>query len=79
MIVPHHKPAPTSDQSIAERRYKHLVEIVKHNQPVDLTHINIIFSRGYSHRELRSVCKQAMRNGHIRRAKDGFVTTDDVA
>lgn len=78
MLDPHHTPAPTSDQNIAERRYKHVVGIVKHNQPVDLTHINLIFSRRYSHRKLKTTVKQAMQNGHIRRAKDGFVTTDEV-
>ena len=78
MLIPHHKPAPTTEQKSSKRKYKTLIQIVKHNQPVDFTHVNIIFTRSYSHRELRGVCKRAMDNGHIRMSKDGFVTTDEV-
>jgi len=71
-------PPPTSEQNIAQRRYKKVVGIIKHNEPIDIPHINIIFSRTYSGRKLRGIVKQAMQNGHIRREKKGFVVTDSV-
>ena len=73
-------PPPTSEQNKSERRYKKVIGIVKHNEPVDLTHIGLRYYRNYSRRKhkLKPVVKQAMQNGHIRRAKDGFVVTDEV-
>ena len=71
-------PPPTSEQNKGERRYKKVVGIVKHNEPIDLTHINLKFTRTYSSRKLKPTLKQAMHNDHIRRAKHGFVVTDKV-
>jgi len=74
------KPAPTSDQNIAERRYKKAVGIIKHNEPIDVPHIGLIYYRSYNKRTqpLKPIVKQAMQNGHIRRDKEGFVVTDSV-
>ena len=73
-----HTPAPTSDQNIAERRYKHVVGIIKHNEPVDTTHVGLIYYRRYERGSLPGVLRTAMQNGHIRRGKDGWVTTEEV-
>ena len=73
------KPAPTSDRNVAERRYKKAVGIVKHNEPIDQTHINIKFARSYAGRKLGPILHQACRNGHLRQLDDGrYVTTDAV-
>jgi len=74
------KPAPTSDQHKAERRYKKVVGIVKHNEPIDIPHIGMIYYRSYSKRKhpITPVVKQAMLNGHIRRDKEGFVVMDKL-
>jgi len=73
-------PAPTDERAVWERRYKKVAGIVLHNQPVDLPHIGLIYYRSYSPREepLRPVVKKVMRDGWIRRAKDGFVIDGDV-
>jgi len=72
-------PPPTSDRNVAQRRYKKAVGVVKHNEPVDQTHINIIFSRSYAGRKLGPILHQAERNGHLRQLNDGrYVTTDSV-
>jgi len=73
-------PPPTTEQNISERKYKKVVGIVLHNEPIDLTHIRLKYCRSYTPRKnpLRPVVKKAMRNGHIRRAEDGFVIDGDV-
>jgi len=73
-------PPPTTEQNRAERRYKKVVGVVKHNEPVDLAHIGLRYYRTYSRRKhpVGQVVKQAMQNGHLRRAEEGFVVTDDV-
>ena len=73
-------PPPTTERNIAERKYKKVAGIVLHNEPVDLAHIGLICYRTYSKREhpLRPVVKKVMRDGYIRRAKDGFVIDGDV-
>jgi len=78
MLDIYHTPPPTSDQNIAERRYKHVVAIVKHNEPVDTTHVGLVYYRRYERGSLEGVLRTAMENGHIRRGKDGWITTDEV-
>jgi len=73
------KPPPTSDRNVAERRYKKAVGIVKHNAPIDQTHIQLTFSSSYDHRKLGPILQQAVRNGHLRQLDNGrYVTTDAV-
>jgi len=79
MLKPYRTPPPTDDQNIAERRYKFVVEIIKHNEPIDTTHVGIIYYRTHERGSLNSILRTAMKNGHIRRAEDGWTTTDDVA
>jgi len=73
-------PPPTTERNIAERKYKKVAGIVLHNEPVDLAHIGLIYYRTYSKREhpLRPVVKKVMRDGYIRRAREGFVIDGDV-
>ena len=79
MIDPFDTPAPTDDQSIAERKYKFVVGIVRHNAPCPMRQIRLLYSRRYPARTLKGVVRRAMDNGHIvRRSPDGFETSDDV-
>jgi hypothetical protein len=71
-------PAPTNDRNIAERRYKKMLGIIAHNEPIDKTHISLRFSRRYDGRKLGPLLRQACRNGHLERTDDGYVTTDEV-
>jgi len=72
-------PEPTSDRAVAERRYKKAVGIVAANEPVDQTHISLLFSRQYDGRKLGPLLGQACRNGHLQRDDDGrYRATDDV-
>jgi len=71
-------PAPTSERNVAERRYKKVLGIVAHNQPIDETHIGIVFGRSYDLRKLSPLLYQACRNGHLKETPDGYVTTDEV-
>lgn len=73
-------PPPTTERNVAERKYKKVCGIILHNEPVDLTHIALIYYRTYNRREdpLRPVVKKVMRDGYIRRAEDGFVIDGDV-
>jgi len=73
-------PPPTTEQHVSERKYKKAAGVILHNQPVDLTHIGMIYYRTYSKRKnpLRPVVKKLMRDGYIRRAEDGFVIDGDV-
>jgi hypothetical protein len=72
-------PAPTSDRAVAERRYKKAVGIVAANEPIDQTHISLLFSRRYDGRKLGPLLGQAVRNGHLQRDGDGrYRATDDV-
>jgi carbohydrate-selective porin OprB len=71
-------PPPISEQNKSERRYKKVIGIIKHQGPIDVTHIQLTFSNSYDPRKLKPTLKQCMHNGHIRRAKDGFVVTDKV-
>jgi len=71
-------PAPTSEQNIAERRYKKVLGIVSHNQPIDQTHISLTFSRRYDSRKLGPLLYQACRNGHLKETPDGYITTGEV-
>jgi len=71
-------PAPTDDQSIAERKYKRLVGIVKHNEPARTSYVKLNFSRSYSWRDFRSVLRRAMDNGHVHRRRDGWVVDESV-
>jgi len=71
-------PSGDDEQAKSERRYKKVIGIVKHQGPIDTTHIKLTFSNTYDVRKLKPTLKQCMRNGHIRRAKDGFVVTDKV-
>jgi len=72
-------PPPTSDRNIAERRYKKAVGIVAANEPIDQTHISLIFNRRYDGRKLGPLLGQAVRNGHLQRDDDGrYRATDAV-
>jgi len=78
-LDPYDLPEPTSDRAVAERRYKRLIGIVRGNEPVDETHINIVFARRYDTRKLGPLLGQAVRNGHLQRDDDGrYLTTDAV-
>ena len=79
MLETHHTPPADTDQHKAERRYKFAVQIIKHNQPVDLAHINLVFARRYDRRKLKGIVRKAIGNGHVTRRENGFVVTDSVA
>jgi len=78
-LDPFDLPAPTGDQQIAERRYKFVVGIVRHNAPCSITQLRLLYCRRYSHRSFEAVVRTAMDNGHIvRRSPDGFETSKNV-
>jgi hypothetical protein len=78
-VDPYDLPSPTSEKKIAERRYKKAIGVVAANDPIDKTHISLIFSRWYDHRKLEPILQQACRNGHLQRDADGrYLATDAV-
>ena len=79
MFDPLDLPAPTTEQLVAERKYKHVVGIVYHNAPAELAEIRRVYARTYDdYRQLEARIQLAIRNGHLRRVDGGFETTEAV-
>ena len=79
MFDPLDLPAPTTEQQVAERKYKHVVGIVHHNAPAEIGEIRRVYARTYDdYRQLEARVQLAIRNGHIRRVDGGFETTEAV-
>jgi len=71
-------PPPDTEQHRAERRYKKILGIVRHNAPCRLTELRIIYAYSHDHRAHppTPILRRAMDNGDVRRAKDGWVLAE---
>ena len=79
MLDPLDLPAPTTEQLVAERKYKHVVGIVRHNAPAGIDEIRRVYARTYDdYRQLEARVQLAIRNGHVRPVDGGFEATEAV-
>ena len=79
MFEPFDNPPPSSEQEIAERKYRKVVGIVRHNAPAEIGEIRRVYARSYDdYRQLKARVQLAIRNGHIRRVDGGFEATEAV-
>ena len=79
MFDPFDNPPPTSEQQIAERKYRKVVGIVRHNAPAGIDEIRRVYARTYDdYRQLEARVQLAIRNGHVRPVDGGFEATEAV-
>jgi len=78
-LDPFDLPPPDTDQHMAERRYKAVVGIVRHNSPCPMRQLRLLYCRRHDRRTFTGVVRRAMDNGDIaRRSPEGFEAAEHV-